>query len=114
MRSGSQPPSWILRKAQGSKIFYCQKMFLQGLNSRKKSFPACPEKVGPDFKIWGLCSLTNLGILPHCGDGQSLKYILLYSYPIMKVTGVYVANMYRHSHICINTTWNTYDCLNSV
>ena len=47
MRSGSQPPSWILRKAQGSKIFYCQKMFLQGLNSRKKSFPACPEKVGP-------------------------------------------------------------------
>ena len=58
MRSGSQPPSWILRKAQGSKIFYCQKMFLQGLNSRKKSFPACPEKVGPNFEIWGLCSLT--------------------------------------------------------
>ena len=58
--------------------------------------------------------IYDLGILPHCGDGQSLKYILLYSYPIMKVTVVYVAIMYRHSHICINTMWNTCDCLSNV
>ena len=56
----------------------------------------------------------DFGILPHCRDGQLLEYILLYSYPMMKVTGVYVANMYRHSHICINTNLNACDCLNSV
>ena len=55
MHSGSRSPSWILRENQGSKIYFCQKMFLKGLNYSEKHFLL-------DWKIWNtyIIFFTNL------------------------------------------------------